>query len=201
MDLTGIISVSGKSGLFKTLSQTKSHIIVESLVDGKRMPVHATQKVSSLEDISIYTMDEDKPLTEVFELLLKKENGKKSIDHKENDDTLKKHFLTVLENYDQERVYASDIKKFYQWYNILVDAKVLKLEEKKEKKEDKAEGEEGASTEKEATPKKKAAPKKAAAKADDKAAKPKKTAAKATKKPSTKAAASPKSSSKSKKNG
>lgn len=201
MDLTGIISVSGKSGLFKTLSQTKSHIIVESLVDGKRMPVHATQKVSSLEDISIYTMDEDKPLTEVFELLLKKENGKKSIDHKESDDTLKKHFITVLENYDQDRVYTSDIKKFYQWYNILVDAKVLKLEEKKEKKEDKAEGEEAATTEKEAAPKKKAAPKKAAAKADDKSDKPKKTASKTTKKPSTKAAASPKSSSKSKKNG
>jgi len=201
MDLTGIISVSGKSGLFKTLSQTKSHIIVESLTDGKRMPVHATQRVSSLEDISIYTMDEDKPLTEVFELLLKKENGKKSISHKEDDDTLKKHFVTVLEDYDQERVYASDIKKFYQWYNILVDAKVLKLEEKKEKKEEKAEGEETATAEKEATPKKKAAPKKAAAKADDKAAKPKKTASKTTKKPSTKAAASPKSSSKSKKNG
>ena len=119
MNLTGIIAISGKPGLFKVVAQGKSNLIVESLTDGKRIPAYSTDRISALEDISVYTYDEDKPLTAVFETIYTKENGGLAPSHKEDKNTLEGYMLGVLPNYDQERVYLSDVKKIFQWYNQL----------------------------------------------------------------------------------
>jgi hypothetical protein len=119
MNLTGIIAISGKPGLFKVVAQGKSNLIVESLTDGKRIPAYSTDRISALEDISVYTYDEDKPLIAVFETIYTKENGGLAPSHKEDKNTLEGYMLSVLPNYDQERVYLSDVKKIFQWYNQL----------------------------------------------------------------------------------
>lgn len=134
MDLTGILSLSGKSGLFKSIAQTKNGLIVESLIDKKRFPAYVSDKVSSLEDICIFTADEDLPLKDVFELIYKKEQGKACIDHKSNDAELKKYMEEVLPAYDKERVYVSDMRKLFMWYNLLVEHGLLVPEEKEETK-------------------------------------------------------------------
>ncbi|MDR0802043.1 DUF5606 domain-containing protein [Fluviicola sp.] len=132
MDLTGIIAISGKSGLYKVLAQGKNNIIVESLEDKKRVPAYASDKISALDDISIYTYDEDKPLKEIFISIFEKESGKETISHKEDQGKLKDYLLEILPDFDQERVYASDIKKIFQWYNLLLKAGALVMEEVKE---------------------------------------------------------------------
>lgn len=134
MNLTGIIAISGKPGLYKVLAQGKNNIIVESLEDKKRVPAYASDRISALDDISIYTYDEDKPLREIFTSIYEKENGKETISHKEDQNKLKAYLIEVLPNFDQERVYASDIKKIFQWYNLLFKAGALILDE--EVKED-----------------------------------------------------------------
>jgi len=133
MDLKSIISITGKPGLHKVISQTKNGLIAESIEDGKRFPVYASEKVSAIEDISIYTTTEDVPLTDVYEKLFKKTEGKAAIDHKSNPEELKK-FIKQVVDFDEERVYNSDLKKMIQWFNILVNAGLLKIEVKKEKK-------------------------------------------------------------------
>ncbi|MFD0991745.1 DUF5606 family protein [Tenacibaculum geojense] len=122
MDFSKIISVSGKPGLFEILSQTKTGVIVKSLLDGKRMPITATHNVSLLENIAIYTYSEEIPLAQVFKNIADKEDGKEAISHKESANTLTSYFSEVLPDYDDERVYTSNIKKVIQWYNILVKA-------------------------------------------------------------------------------
>lgn len=195
MDLSGIISISGKPGLFKVVAQAKNNIIVESLIDGKRVPAYSTDKISALEDISIYTYEEDKPLAEVYQAIYDKENGGSVLSHKESLNKLTKYLLEVLPNYDAERVYTSDIKKLFQWYNILHKADALKVEEKEE--ETKASGKKDAKKDTEGKETKKAPAKKASDKkpADKKAAPKKKPATKkAAPKTSTKKTASTKSS-------
>lgn len=160
MDLTGFIAISGKQGLFKVVAQGKNSIIVESLLDNKRMPAYASDRISALEDISIYTYDEDKPLKEVLDIIYQKEKGGKCISHKEENASLINYMLEVLPNFDQERVYASDIKKLFQWYNLLQSTGNLNQDEKASTSEEDSEKE--ALTEE---PKKKAAPKKTATKA------------------------------------
>lgn len=188
MSLTGIISVSGLPGLHKILSQTKNGLIVESLDDGRRRPVYSSQKVSSLEDISIYTLDDDVPLKDVFMKIHEKQKGKEAPSHKSDPEELRAFLTEVLEDVDHERVYNSDVAKLFQWYNILIEKDLLKEDEEEESKE----GEK-----KEA--KKKAPAKKPAASASKAAAKkatPKKTSASkgtATKKGSAKSASSKKS--------
>lgn len=143
MNLTGIISISGKPGLFKVVAQGKNNIIVESLIDNKRSPAYSTDRISALEDISIYTTEEDVPLKDVFTLIFKKENGGASLSHKESLAKLEKYLSEILPTYDSERVYPSDIKKLFQWYNLLQKADILKLEEEEKdtkKKESKEEG-------------------------------------------------------------
>ncbi len=144
MNLTGIISISGQSGLFKIVSQTKNGIIVEPLGGGRRFPIHGAQRVSSLEDISIYTYEEDIPLQEVFEKIFKNLKGKEAINHKSSNEELRSFMEEHLPDYDQERVYTSDIKKLVQWYNSLLAEGLLKEEKKespkKEKKEEKPKG-------------------------------------------------------------
>jgi len=129
MDLKGILSISGYPGLYRLVSQSKNSIIVESLEDKKRMPAFATSKISSLEDIAIYTDEEDLHLKDVLKRLLIKEQGKESIDPKSSNDTLKKVFGELIPNYDKERVYVSDMKRLFVWYNLLIKHEIIKLED------------------------------------------------------------------------
>lgn len=131
MDLSGIISISGKPGLFKVVAQSKNNIIVESLIDNKRIPAYSTDRISALEDISIYTYEEDVPLKEVYIALAKKENLGAAPSHKESLNKLTAYLEEILPDYDQDRVYPSDIKKLFQWYNILQKAGFIQLEEEK----------------------------------------------------------------------
>ncbi len=117
--LKGILAISGRPGLFKLVSNTGKNLIVESLAEKKRMPAHATSKINSLEDISIFTEDGDVALVEVFKNIQEKEQGGKAIHHKSTPDDLKAYMLEVLPNYDEDRVYVSDMKKIFQWYNLL----------------------------------------------------------------------------------
>ncbi|MCK9219624.1 MAG: DUF5606 domain-containing protein [Bacteroidales bacterium] len=147
MDLTKILSIAGKSGLFKVVSQAKSAMIVESLVDNKRFPAFGHEKISSLEEISVFTTGEDMSLKEVFKAFYKKTEGKPAIDHKSDIAVLKKFFLEAVPNYDQDKVYISDIKKMISWYNLLTERSLLdfsepeeeKIEEKKVDQEDQTE--------------------------------------------------------------
>lgn len=115
-----ILSISGKPGLFKLISQGRGNIIVESLVDKKKVPAYAHDKVISLNDISIYTLDGETPLKEIFATIAKKENGAQaSIDPKSDAKALRAYFVEILPDYDEDRVYPTDIKKVITWYNIL----------------------------------------------------------------------------------
>lgn len=122
MEFSKIISIAGKPGLFQVISQSKNAIIVQGINDTKRVAINATQNVSLLENIAIYTYEEDLPLLEVFKAMSEKTNGEKAISHKESGNKLTSFFAEVLPNYDDERVYTSNIKKVIQWFNILIDA-------------------------------------------------------------------------------
>ncbi len=119
MEFNKIIAVTGKPGLFQILSQTKTGVIVRSIVDGKRFPITATHNVSLLENIAIYTYETEVPLAEVFKSMAEKSEGKETISHKESAKKLESYFSEILPGYDEERVYASNIKKVIQWYNTL----------------------------------------------------------------------------------
>ena len=151
MDLSGIISIAGKPGLYKVIAQGKNSVIVESLVNGKRIPAYATDKISALEDISIYTLESDVPLADVFASLIKKFEGKEGLSHKDDVINLQEVLFEVLPDYDEDRVYPSDIKKMFQWYNLLVNAGVLTFEadQKEEPKQEEVEEEESSSSEEE----------------------------------------------------
>jgi hypothetical protein len=125
MDLKGIISISGKAGLYKVAANGRNNIIVQSLDNDKKVPVFATDKISALEDISIYTYEEDVPLTEVYVKLAALEDFKKSINHKEPGIKLREKTAKFLPDYDEDRVYDGDLKKLFQWYNLLVDKKII----------------------------------------------------------------------------
>jgi len=120
MTIEKIISVAGKPGLFEIISQTKGGLIVQSLLDKKRVPINAMHNVSSLNDIAIYTYEEEVPLREVLKNIAEKQNNVEGISHKDSNANLISFFNEVLPNFDDERVYASNIKKIVQWYNILV---------------------------------------------------------------------------------
>lgn len=119
--LKEILSITGKPGLFKLVSQGKNMLIVESLVDGKRTPAYAKDKVVSLGDIAMFTETEEIPLSEVLEKVKVKENGAvASVDSKADNDVLRKYMSEILPAYDRDRVYPSDIRKLISWYNILI---------------------------------------------------------------------------------
>lgn len=122
MEFSKIIAVSGKPGLYSAISQTKTGFIVESLTDKKRFPIASTNNVSLLENIAIYTYEEEVPLLTVFKAIYEKQEGKEALSHKESGNKLAAYFAEVLPDYDDERVYTSNIKKVIQWYNILVNA-------------------------------------------------------------------------------
>jgi hypothetical protein len=117
--LKGILSISGQSGLFKMVAESKNNIIVESLETYKRMPVNSTSKVSTLEDIAIYTENGDVPLKDIFKLIFDKENGSPALSPKSSGNELKAYFEKIVPEYDRDRVYISDIKKVLLWYNTL----------------------------------------------------------------------------------
>ena len=131
--LKEILSVSGKSGLFKLISQGKNMFIAESLIDKKRIPVYMRDKVVSLGDISIYTEDEEVALATVLTKIKEKENGQ-TIDFSSaiKPEELKAYFESVLPDYDKDRVYPSDIKKIMTWYNLLVKEGITEFVKEKE---------------------------------------------------------------------
>ena len=137
MEFNKIIAVSGKPGLFKVISQSKSAIIVTALEDDKRAAISATQNVSLLENIAIYTYEEDVPLLKVLKAMYEKTEGKEAISHKESGKKLEAFFAEVLPDYDAERVYTSNIKKVIQWFNLLVNSGMdfSKIEATKEETE------------------------------------------------------------------
>lgn len=143
------MSVAGKPGLYKLITQTRTGFVAESLLDGKKISVGLRSNVSVLSEIAIYTLDEELPLREVFIKIQEKEKGEKtSVSHKDEKIKLEEYFFEVLPNYDEDRVYASDIKKIIQWYNILVandladfSKEAQKESEEKEEAEEKEEKE------------------------------------------------------------
>ena len=119
MDLKDVISISGMSGLYKVVAQSKNGFIVESLADDKRMPVSSTQRISSLVDIAVYTKKEDLPLKEVFKKIQETNGGKLEVDAKGDQKALKDYFKKIIPDVDEDRVYPSDIKKILTWYELL----------------------------------------------------------------------------------
>lgn len=126
-----ILSISGKPGLYRLVSQGKNMLIVESLADKRRQPIYANDKVVSLGDISIYTLEGDKPLAEVLEAVKTKADGK-AVDIKAfaNDQAIRDFFREILPDFDDDRVYTSDIKKLLTWYNMLIAQGITEFVEK-----------------------------------------------------------------------
>ncbi|WP_282161356.1 DUF5606 domain-containing protein [Ulvibacterium marinum] len=122
MSLDKILSIGGKPGLYRLLTQTRTGFVAESLLDKKRVSVGAHNNVSVLSEIAIYTLEEELPLRQVFQKIqVKEKGGKTSVGHKAEKIVLEEYFFEILPNYDEDRVYASDIKKVIQWYNLLHD--------------------------------------------------------------------------------
>lgn len=139
MELKDIVAINGKPGLFEIKAQSKGGIIVQSLLDDKKFPITAMHNISALNEISIYTYEEEIPLRIVFKTIGEKENGKEAISHKENGKVLTSYFREILPNFDEERVYTSNIKKVIQWYNLLAstnfDFSAISEEETEEKEQ------------------------------------------------------------------
>ncbi|MEO8253457.1 MAG: DUF5606 domain-containing protein [Flavobacterium sp.] len=119
MNLEKILAISGKPGLYVLRVQTRTGFVAESLADGKKITVNLKSNVSLLSEISVYTYDGEKALKDVMNNIAEKENNGAAISHKEDNATLAAYFKEVLPNYDEERVYPSDIKKILNWYNTL----------------------------------------------------------------------------------
>ncbi len=119
MNLEKILSISGKPGLYALKVQTRTGFVAESLLDGKKVTVSLKSNVSLLSEISIYTYEGEKPLSEIMQNIATKENKGQAISHKEDNVKLAAYFKEVLPDYDEERVYPSDIKKILNWYNML----------------------------------------------------------------------------------
>ncbi len=119
MSLEKILTISGKPGLYQLQNQTRNGFLAISLIDGKKISVSARQNVSILAEIAIYTLTKELPLSEVFTKIFDKEKGGEAISHKSTKDELEEYFFEILPDYDEDRVYPSDIKKIVQWYNLL----------------------------------------------------------------------------------
>ena len=135
--LKGILAITGQPGLFKVISEGKNNVVIESLLTGKKSTAYADAKMSTLEDIAIYTLTEDVPLKTVLRKIFDKENGGKTIDVKSSPDELKNYFAEILPDYDKTRVYGSDVKKVLSWYNLLSEKGLLVFEDEKPEETDK----------------------------------------------------------------
>ncbi|MFV0531436.1 MAG: DUF5606 domain-containing protein [Flavobacteriales bacterium] len=131
MDITKIISISGKPGLYSLIKQSKTGFIIESIETGKRTSVPSSNNVSLLTNVAMYTTDTEIPLEEVFYKIAEKENLGACISHKESGAKLHEYFAEVLPDYDKDRVYNSDLKKLFQWYNLLQKAGLIDLDRPK----------------------------------------------------------------------
>jgi len=140
MDLSKIVSIAGKPGLYQIKSQAIGKIIMESLIDGKCVPAFARDRMSSLEEISIFSTDEDRPLKEVFKLINEKIGDKIDFDYKKaTPEQLRDKFAFVMPDYDTDAVYPSDMKKVFAWYQVLMDRGLLDFTEEEPQVEDTAE--------------------------------------------------------------
>lgn len=140
IDLEGIISISGKPGLYRLLKGSSKGMIIESIESGKRFPVDPHNSISRLDEVQIYTEDGELPLGELFAKIHEKEGGGRSIDHRSSKEDLIEKFEEILPEYDKESVYPSDIKKCFQWYNLLHENDALNFKEEDEEGESKEEG-------------------------------------------------------------
>jgi len=183
MDLSRVIAISGKPGLYRLISQTRNGFVVEDLEKGKKISIASNYNVSLLENVAIYGVSQEFPLAEVFFRIYKKENGGETVDHKSSGAELRKYMEEVLPEYDDSRVYDSDLKKLFQWYNILHKNGLLNIDlaaveaamaaQQAEQNIEEAPAEEAKVEEK---PKKKAPAKKTAKKDENAEEKPKKKA-------------------------
>lgn len=136
MDLSIIISISGKPGLYKVVGRSRNGLIAESLLDQKRIPVRSTDKVSALSDISIFTYEDDLPLKEVLVKMHDHYEGKSTPDKLEDGKWMASELREIIPQYDEERVYSSDLKKLFKWYNLLNDKNLIDKEDPAEEAED-----------------------------------------------------------------
>lgn len=142
MGLEKVLSISGKPGLYELSAQTRGGFVAKSILDGKKISVNVRHNVSLLSEIAIYTYTEEVPLGTIFQKIYEKENGGQAIDHKASKKELEEYFSEILPEYDEDRVYHSDIKKIIQWYNILVSHGYTDFTKEEEPKEDLASKEE-----------------------------------------------------------
>ncbi len=136
MELKDVISISGMSGLYKVVAQSKNGIIVESLADNKRMPINSSQPVSSLVDIAVFTKEEDMPLKSVFKKIQETDGGNLPVDPKGDPKAVKDYFQKIVPTMDEDRVYPSDMKKILTWYSLLngkIDFTAKETEEEESK--------------------------------------------------------------------
>ncbi|KAB2814878.1 DUF5606 family protein [Phaeocystidibacter luteus] len=128
MNLEGILAIGGKPGLYNLVAQSRGGVIVEHLTTNKRLSIGAQAQVSALQDIAIFTWDEEKPLAEIFQAMMDKHGEEKSISPKSSSRELEDYFAEILPDYDTDRVYPSDIKKVVSWYNMLHETGHLTME-------------------------------------------------------------------------
>ena len=126
--LKEILSISGKPGLQRLVSNGQNAIIVESLIDGKRFQAFSNAKIIALQDISVYTEDDDMPLEEVFKHMYDYTEGKEAINHKASEKEVVDFIMGALPSYDKDRVYVSDMRKMIQWYNLLFKNNLLNFD-------------------------------------------------------------------------
>jgi hypothetical protein len=137
MKISDVLAISGKPGLFKILASSPKNLVVESMIDGKRSSIPGSLRVSSLSDITMYTIDEDVQLREILKSMFDKNKGKPALSHNSAPQEVKDFIDSVVNDLDHGRVYASDLRKLVQWYNLLISQKALPFEEEEEKEDDK----------------------------------------------------------------
>lgn len=145
MNLKEIMAIAGKPGLYKMIAQAKNGVIVESIIDQKRLQAFSHDKISTLEEISIYTESDDMPLKEVLKTMFEKLEGKEAPEYKGDNNKTKEFFAEMLPQYDKERVYVSHMQKIISWYNLLLKNNLLDASLEDEKEESEGQPEEAAS--------------------------------------------------------
>ena len=139
MKISDVLAISGKTGLFKILASSNKNLVVESMIDGKRSSIPGSLRISNLSDITMYTKKEDVPLREILKSMFEKNQGKEALSHNSAPQEVKDFIDGVVEDLDHDRVYASDLRKLVQWYNLLISKNALPFEEEDDKSEDKNE--------------------------------------------------------------
>lgn len=135
INLEKIIAITGEPGLYRLISSSKNHFIVENILTGQRSSISAFSRISQLNEIAMYVREGEKPLSEIFYTLFEKTSGGPAISHKASDEEIKKSFEEILPDYDREKVYVSNMRKFFSWYNILQQSGNLKIVEAEENKD------------------------------------------------------------------